>query len=236
MTHNPTRLAQYLRDTADLVDLHGQSTRQLLESDWSGDISAGSYEARVSGGELHSDPTFRQATEPQHAMHPRVLLQSWREAHNVIAGVLPRSEPLATLLRFRAHEIATYSDDRRNGLFTAAQTITNLIHMCRPLSPDVAAKMLAEEEHGKNRAECCRACESPTGPSLVEGKPNTKIVSGMCKPGCYEVMKDHERRGIYIDDATFVSHIVGGVARGEINRPASPYWMSTAPKHVPEVA
>ena len=55
------RLAEYLTATATMYEQHAARTLQLLETDWSDNISGNNFEARVSGGEDHSDPTQAKA-------------------------------------------------------------------------------------------------------------------------------------------------------------------------------
>lgn len=242
MRHNREQLAHYLTETATLYDRHARAALNWLALDWSAGRAA-SLEARVSGT-TDGDPVSAQAIAeldrlerdardqaraealgkpPAEPMHPKAVLARWTAAVEAI-GL-----PVAATLRTDAgaHDL---SEHRMNVLHQSARTLTNVLHLCRPIPRDIADKILENEARVTLDAGYCQACESPAGGDV-------RLHAGLCRPGCYDREKRQEQAGTYIDRATFCAAIKAGVARGEIVREASPLYRTAVPTvHEGEVA
>lgn len=238
MRHDPARLAHFLRETATLYEHHARDALEWLALDWTQGRAA-SLEARVSGSG-HSDPVSAAALaeldrlEREAAansrpgpegmpMHPKSILHRWTIAVSVI-GL-----PVASTLRKRAHDIELLGvfDDKPAALYQSARTLTDIIHLCRPITREVADKILGDEKRAVLDAGYCQACESPVGPT----PDGTDIVlhAGLCRPGCYDIERRRVAKGTFVDRASFCADVKQGVARGEIIRLASPLFGTSRP-------
>lgn len=247
MKHNPQQLAGYLRATADLYQTHARSALEWLALDWTQGRAA-NYEARVTGS-LTSDPTSNAALAEldrlerearRHAtpgpsnlpLHPRSVLHRWVLAVGYIGRPVPDS------LRTYARTLDGLHDpnqDTCNRLHQSAKTITDIIHLCRPINHEAAAKLLEDEQRATLASGYCQACESPFGPTSDGGEVKQK--AGLCWPGCYDIERRHVAAGRFVDRATFCVGIKAGVTRGEIVREASPLYRTAVPMlHEGEVA
>lgn len=243
MRHDPVKLAAYLRDTATLYEQHARGALEWLALDWTQGRAA-SLEARVSGSST-GDPvsaaalaelertmrTKAGAPVEGHAMHPRSVLYRWVEAVKVIGLPVPvRLRGIA-----RDVELIGVFNNTPDATYKAARTITDILHLCRPISRETADKILEAEQRVTLDAGYCQACESPAGPT-PDGDTIT-LHAGLCRPGCYDIERRRVAKGTFTDRASFCADIVAGVTRGEIHRPASPRYRTAVPVlHEGEVA
>lgn len=237
MTLSASRVADELDRTARLLEQHGADTTRRVH-----DLALGSSGSGGPGQRnAISDPTGTAATsEPDRLAG---LEQRWLEALTTLhwfarAGRAPVSwdwsEQFAEMAAGNARCMADFM--RQSGVGGAIERlhgvsleIDHIIYETIPTDREEAAEELREKHYAATSAECCQACESVTGPSTDPKIPSTRIVSGLCRPGCYDMEKRQEQRGQYIDRATFIDHTRAGVARGEIVRPASPLWRTAVP-------
>lgn len=233
MRHDPAKLAGYLRDTATLYEQHARSALDWLALDWTQGRAA-SLEARVSGSGT-SDPvsaaalaelerTMRQkSTGPAdgHAMHPRSVLHRWVEAVHIIGLPVPAQ------LRAAAIDIEQLGvfDGRPDALHKAAKAVTDILHLCRPVSRETADKILEAEQRASFKY--CDACESPTD----------ELRSGYCDP-CRKRVPHWEKLhpGEEFDRASFKEMICSDIVAGMIRRPGSPLFPQRQVVHVDDVA
>ncbi len=178
----------YLRRTADDYEHHGESTRHILEDDWSGEPGGTNYDPKVSGGGS-SDPVGEhvvaadQARLGQHkrdergeapSKHPAVLLDRWNKAHKVVLGRLGHGQ-LPRMLHAYADSWSTMTPARRVEIKDAAQTITDIMNLCRPMPPEIIDKLTNLER----RTDDCRACGVP-----IDKPENRKL--GRYDQWCYK--------------------------------------------------
>lgn len=234
MSLSPSRVADILATTAQLLHEHGPATtRRVHELSLA---AGGSSDGRSSQGD-HSDPTYRQATTHD----PLSGLQgAWEARNRDLWGYWAPTTPLASMGRlggyggiWAVHACQLFAQRVRCGalnppptigqLFDTACRIQDLIYEAMPIDREAAEEELREADYLARRSDYCAACESPIDGTTV------KNVSGLCRPGCYDLEQRQIQRGRYIDRATFIDTTRAGVARGEIDRPASPYWRTAVP-------
>lgn len=245
--HTHDAVARSLRLTAADIDTHGANAVRCM-ADWalSGGCSGGGGPGPINAV---SDPTGNAAIGRDDDLSG--LKARWRQAvtdMSVNAWALCGCDTLGKPAHVRAamacREIAYHLDRHKvtqtvlGEIMKANNELHHVIYVTVPVSRHEAEEELLEAKYLARRSDCCEVCESPIGPALQPGIPDTKRVSGLCKPGCYETEKKQVQRGQYVDRATFTTNMRAGIARGEIYRPSSPYWCTVKPepRHEDDVA
>lgn len=239
----PPTLARQLETTGKLLATRGQSITALVDL-WS--ISTGGGNGPGQKGAV-SRPTQHNALalaamhrcEPYNEHCERcvaALAGRWHLAQRTIRSVsqdvmgnAAKGLPTASLCRLLAHLTARIPGPGRHRLNRACLDLAAIADEATPLTIEQAQALLAKRAVLARRAECCQACESPTGESTDPKIPSTRIVSGLCKPGCHEMEDSQMRRGRYIDRPTFIAQVQADVTRGILHRPASPLWRTAVP-------
>lgn len=225
------RVADELDRTARLLEQHGADTTRRVH-----DLAHGASGTSGPGQRnAISDPTGTAAIAPPDRLAG--LETRWTKAINDLkfqgwlCGAHLPAESAAP--HARACETALRKGLGLDGwikqLHAISLEIDHIIYECIPIDAEAANEELREKAHALVLAECCQACESPTGPSTKEGIPDTRISSGLCRPGCYEVERRQVERGQWVDRATFIARVKGDVTRGLLKRPASPLWRTAVP-------
>ena len=237
MTLTASRVADELDRTARLLEAHGADTTRRVH-----DLALGAGGSSGPGQRnAVSDPTGTAAIAPPDrlaGLHAR-----WKDALTTLhwfarSGRAPVSmawsERHSDMAARNARDLAQFF--RKPGIGGAIDRIhrvsleiDHIIYECIPLDREQADEELREKAHALVEAECCQACESPTGPSTKAGIPDTRIVSGLCRPGCYDTERRQVQRGEWEDRAAFIAYAKANVARGDLVRPASPLWRTAVP-------
>lgn len=228
MTLTASRVADELDRTARLLEAHGADTTRRVH-----DLALGAGGSSGPGQRnAISDPTGTAAIAPPDRLAG--LEARWIKALAAI-GVTPRHIAAASgRLSMRALQITDprsvfASQAMLKNMHWVSLEIDHIIYECIPLDREQAEEELREKAHALVEAECCQACESPTGPSTKAGIPDTRIVSGLCRPGCYDTERRQVQRGEWEDRAAFIAYAKANVARGDLVRPASPLWRTAVP-------
>lgn len=231
MTLTADRVADELDRTAALLDEHGTNTTRRVH-----DLSHG---AGGSGGpgqrNAISDPTGSTAIAPpdplaqletrwQRALARLIIEANDAGCHVSTSG--ERSRGIAASLRYPN---PTPPQTALRRLHSLSLELDHIIYECVPIDRERAEEELREKDYLTRNAECCQACESITGDSTDPLIVSTRIVSGLCRPGCYDTEARQIQRGTYTGRADFITNTKTGVARGEIHRTASPLWCTAVP-------
>lgn len=227
MSLSPSRVATMLDQTAALLAEHGSATTRRVH-----DLALGATHHTDGPGQRNSisDPTGNSALAPP---DPLAGLEArWHRAHLAMQDMALEHTVLGIDTEACCRNLARITDG------IAPKPLAELVRLCHelqhvmfetvPMDREQADEELREKSYLERRSEC-ECCESPTGPAVQEGRPDTVLSAGLCRPGCYEAEKKQVQRGTYIDRATFVTNMRAGIARGEIYRPASPYWATNRP-------
>lgn len=227
-------LARLLTTTADELARHGATTAVTVEA-WStltlgaagpGQVNAvsdpvGSLVAMFA--DHNHDP--RPLNDPC-AICTAMLARRWvtagatiRRPSRRLFGAAALGLPIEALCRLLSHRTSDLTGTERHDVGRACGDLRAIILEARPLTVDEAQHILDDEARLANGASRCKACDSPE-PRLLGG-------FGV---DCYKIRSKQMQRGQYVDDDTFIAHVRAGVSRGEINRPSSPLWMTTAPR------
>lgn len=232
MTLSASGVADELDRTSKLLAEHAVGTTQRVHDLALGASSASDFGGASTMAAHENDPTGEAATSPPDRFADletrwvKALTNLRVEAWPVTGPPHAHARALAAWLRSGGAQPSNTALRRLHGL---SVEIDHIIYETIPTDREEAAEELREKHYAATSAECCQACESVTGPSTDPKIPSTRIVSGLCRPGCYDMEKRQEQRGQYIDRATFIDHTRAGVARGEIVRPASPLWRTAVP-------
>lgn len=231
MTLTASRVADELDRTARLLEAHGADTTRRVH-----DLALGAGGSSGPGQRnAVSDPTGSAAIAPPDRLAglehrwTAALARLRTEAYALdVINNRPEAHAhgLASLLRTPGSQEPKAVLSRLHSL---SLEIDHIIYECIPLDREQADEELREKAHALVEAECCQACESPTGPSTKAGIPDTRIVSGLCRPGCYDTERRQVQRGEWEDRAAFIAYAKANVARGDLVRPASPLWRTAVP-------
>lgn len=215
----------FLRATAADYERHGANTRSILEGDWSGEPAGTSYGPKVTTSTHGSSAVERHVVSTEIAiekhnermeatkipsMHPAALLHRWNEACRQFGH---KDEFVAEGLRLEADSWGQGGALVRSIVMDAAHELTDIINLCRPIHPDVAAKLTRLSSPGGY----CRVCECPLKPGEARGSKcdaDRKLQKRWIESGRVEAA----------DEAAFRQAVVDDISRGVLHRPASPYW------------
>lgn len=201
-----------------------------LHEQWAGYVNRVIHEFRAgisSGGgpgqrNAVSDPTLALVLgrlaggDPLDQLHDQ-----WIHATTSIDALI--GTPIPTRLRWLAND----DDSRalRRMVWPHARKLERIIDLARPMSQELAEKIIAEEAALTMEASYCRACRTP----------EDRLKSALCQ-ACYS----QRRRWLDLaetemaDDHAFDQRIQAGVRQGIIFRMASPLWCKDRPRHVHE--
>lgn len=191
--------------------------------DWATTLTPTSGGPRSKGG--HSDPT---ATTAGNRPPLSMAHEEWQTTLGHLAQLVGNNIPtgLDTLANHIDNKRLRDNQPTIQRVLRHTRTLWALRDQATPITPEQARKELRQKAHDTHRSSDCEACGSPTGPAIQEGWPDTTLVSGLCRPGCYETEKKQVQRGVYTGRTSFIANIKAGVERGEIYRPASPHWLT----------
>lgn len=212
MKHDPIRVAEAMCRTADLVERHPDTPTLLAE--WARGGGGGGSGPGQKGA--ISDPTGSAATAGDDVWV--TLLGRWR-----VASMYLSPQGAAYMLRGWSTHTARMDQQTLRMWWHRCCELDHIVYETVPMDREAAEELLREEQFLASRSKDCQACESPA----------EVIKAGLCVP-CYEMERKMIQRGRVdmADRVAFVAHVVAGVGRGEIQRPASPYWLQSVPKYV----
>lgn len=198
------------------------------------DLALGASHSSDGPGQRNavSDPTGNTATAPP---DPLAGLEArWYAALNdllavsfdLLGGNTPRDaaqQARSLAAHIRARSVSQPVLRRLNAVRIELE---HVIYECVPTDRETAEEELREKHYLTTQAECCQACESPAGPTS-DGR-EVKITAGLCRPGCYQLERDRRNAGRWTDRASFCNDVKQDVARGLLDRQASPLWRTAS--------